>query len=178
MIKTFKEDILSTINLFFKIARKGFCEMRLVKSPGIYHEMTKIYHGLMIKFAKSWKRKNEFINRQFINNEKSQSDYDQLQCIGGALIRSWKEWFNLISLAKLSNLFALTTNHWSICFWWKCSGNSMILVNGKLVSNFLWKANIYNDFFSQQCQAISNESIFPSMLTHCINKKLNDISII
>ena len=114
LIKTFKEDILSTINSFFKIARKGFCEMRLVKSPGIYYEMTKIYHGLMVKFAKSWIRKNEFINRQFINNEKSQSDYDQLQCIRGAFIRSWKEWFNLISLAKLSNLFALTINHWSI----------------------------------------------------------------
>ena len=37
----------------------------------------------------------------------------------------------------------------------------LCLVSGKFVSNFLEKSNIFNDFFSQQCQPISNESILP-----------------
>ena len=37
---------------------------------------------------------------------------------------------------------------------------SPLFVNGKLVTNFSEKANIFNDFFSQQYWPILNDSVF------------------
>ena len=55
---------------------------------------------------------------------------------------------------------------------------SALLVNEKLVTNFLEKTNILNDFFSQLCYPISNDSILLSKSTYCSNSILNDISFI
>ena len=37
-----------------------------------------------------------------------------------------------------------------------------LLVNNNLISNFIEKANIFNNFLVRQCQPIANSSIFPS----------------
>ena len=37
-----------------------------------------------------------------------------------------------------------------------------LLVNNNLISNFRERANIFNDFFVQQCQPIANNSILPT----------------
>ena len=39
---------------------------------------------------------------------------------------------------------------------------SPLLVNNNLISNFREKANIFNNFFVQQCQPIANSSILPT----------------
>ena len=36
------------------------------------------------------------------------------------------------------------------------------MVNNNLISNFLEKADVFNDFFVQQCQPIVNNSILPT----------------
>ena len=55
-----------------------------------------------------------------------------------------------------------------------------LLVNDKLVLNFVEKANIFNDFFSSQCQRMSNDSTLPrtfsfettNRLTSCLKALL------
>ena len=47
-----------------------------------------------------------------------------------------------------------------------------LLVNGKLAAK---KAKTFNDFFCQQCQPISNDSIVTLTPTCYTNKRLNDI---
>ena len=37
-----------------------------------------------------------------------------------------------------------------------------ILVNGRLVTNFLKKANLFNKFITQQCNTIENDSTLPN----------------
>ena len=39
-----------------------------------------------------------------------------------------------------------------------------ILVKDQLVTNFLEKANLFNEFFTQQCNTIENDSTLPNDL--------------
>ena len=50
-----------------------------------------------------------------------------------------------------------------------------LLVNDKLVTNFLEKANLFNEFFSKQCQLLQNNSTLPKTNTYTENR-LNDIT--
>ena len=52
----------------------------------------------------------------------------------------------------------------------------LLLANGKFFTDFLEKANVFNDFFSQQCQEISNDSILPLILTNYTDNELNGIN--
>ena len=51
-----------------------------------------------------------------------------------------------------------------------------MLVYGRLVTNFLEKAKIFNYCFSQQYQPISNDSILPLIPSYYSDKKLRDIN--
>ena len=52
-----------------------------------------------------------------------------------------------------------------------------ILVNNKLVTNFKAKANIFNDFFSKQCQPIPNNSTLPSVQSFETSNRLSTVDI-
>ena len=52
-----------------------------------------------------------------------------------------------------------------------------ILVNNKLVTNFKDKANIFNGFFSKQCQLIPNNSTLLSIQSFETSKRLSTIDI-
>ena len=49
-----------------------------------------------------------------------------------------------------------------------------LLVNNNLISDFREKANIFNDFFVQQCQAIANDSILPTNQIFSTQDRLRD----
>ena len=51
-----------------------------------------------------------------------------------------------------------------------------LLVNDKLVTNFLEKANLFNEFFSKQCQPLQNNSTLPKSNTYQTENRLNDIT--
>ena len=51
-----------------------------------------------------------------------------------------------------------------------------LLVNDKLVTNFLEKANLFNEFFSKQCQLLQNNSTLPKTNTYHTENRLNDIT--
>ena len=51
-----------------------------------------------------------------------------------------------------------------------------LLVNDKLVTNFLEKANLFNEFFSKQCQPLQNNSTLPKSNTYHTENRLNDIT--
>ena len=50
-----------------------------------------------------------------------------------------------------------------------------LLVNDKFVTNVLEKANLFNDFFSKQCQPVQNNSTLPKSNTYHTENKQNDI---
>ena len=52
-----------------------------------------------------------------------------------------------------------------------------LLVNNKLVTNFKDKANIFNDFFSKQCQPIPNNSTLPSIQSFETSNRLSTVDI-
>ena len=54
---------------------------------------------------------------------------------------------------------------------------SPIIVNNKLATNFKDKANIFNDFFSIQCQPIPNNSTLPSIQTFETSNRLSTVDI-
>ena len=95
-------------------------------------------------------------------------------------IRSSKEKWYLCLSAKLFNPSTSAKTTWSIHKTFVNGRNvlliSMLLVNGKYVTNFLEKANIVNDFFSQQYQPISNNSILLLILSYYTDNRLNDIN--
>ena len=135
----------------------------------------------MKKFGTSLIKKNELF-KQLINNRTLQRDYDRLQCIHSNLVesnRSSKEKFHLCLSAKLSSPSTPSKTHQSILKTfdngWKTPLIPPIIVNGKLVTYFLEKGNIFNDFFSHQCQPSSNDSILPSIPTYT-NNRVNDLS--
>ena len=53
---------------------------------------------------------------------------------------------------------------------------SPLLFNGKFVSDFLEKANIFNYFFSQQYQPMPNDRILPLMPCYYKYNRLNIIN--
>ena len=52
-----------------------------------------------------------------------------------------------------------------------------ILVNNKLVTYFKDKANIFNDFFSKQCQPLPNNSTLPSSQSFETSNRLSTVDI-
>ena len=51
------------------------------------------------------------------------------------------------------------------------------MVNNYLISNFREKANIFNNFFVQQCQPIANNSILPTNQIFFTQNKLRDFDV-
>ena len=52
-----------------------------------------------------------------------------------------------------------------------------ILVNDQLVTNFLEKANLFNDFFIQQCNTIENDSTLPNDLNFETTERISSFDI-
>ena len=50
-----------------------------------------------------------------------------------------------------------------------------MLVDDKF-TNFLERANMFNEFFRQQCKAISNDSTFPSTYKHRTDERLSCVN--
>ena len=51
-----------------------------------------------------------------------------------------------------------------------------ILVNDKFVTNFLEKANLFNEFFSKQCQPLQNNSTLPKSNSYHTENRPTDIT--
>ena len=50
-----------------------------------------------------------------------------------------------------------------------------LLVGNQLVTNFLVKANLFNDYFSQQCMTVDNDSSIPPNITFATEQKLSTL---
>ena len=126
--------------------------------------------------------KNE-IFEQYIANGKSQTDYERLQLISNSLtetVRSSKEKFYCKLSTKLANPSTSSKTYWSIL---KAFVNgkkipifSPLLVNDNFITNFLEKANLFNEFFSKQCQPLQNNSTLPKSNRYHTENRLNDIT--
>ena len=91
-----------------------------------------------------------------------------------------KENCHLRLFAKLSDPSTSTKTYWSII---KTSANGrkvlstpLSLVNGKFDTELLEKSNNFNDFFSQQWQPISNDSILSLIAFYHMDNRLSDIN--
>ena len=88
------------------------------------------------------------------------------------------EWLQLINCCKLSTKLAnpstSSKSYWSILKTF-VNGKKIpiippLLVNDKFVTNFFEKANLFNEFFSKQCQPL------PKSNTYHTENRLNDIT--
>ena len=52
-----------------------------------------------------------------------------------------------------------------------------LLVANQLASNFLVKANLFNDYFSKQCTTIDNNSSIPANISFSIDERLSTFEI-
>ena len=128
-------------------------------------------------------KKNE-IFKQYIANGKSQkTGYEWLQLISSSLtesIRSTKEKFYYKLSTKLADPSTSSKTYWSILKTFvngkKVPITPLLLVNDKLVPNFLEKAYLFNIFFSKQCQPLQNNSTLPKSNTYHTENRLNDIT--
>ena len=116
-------------------------------------------------------KKNE-IFKQYIANGKPQTHHERLQLISSSLtetVRSSKEKFYYKLSTKLSNPSTSSKTYWSILKTFvngkKVPITPLLLVNDKLVPNFLEKAYLFNIFFSKQCQPLQNNSTLPKSNT-------------
>ena len=81
---------------------------------------------------------------------------------------------------KLANLSASSKTYWSLLKTFVNGKKVRIipprLVNDKFFSNFLEKVNLFNEFFSKQCQPLQNNSTLPKSNTYQTENRLNDIT--
>ena len=52
----------------------------------------------------------------------------------------------------------------------------LLLVNNKIVSDFIKKANLFNDFFAAQCKLFTKSSVLLSTIFFKTHSRLNSIS--
>ena len=127
-------------------------------------------------------KKNQ-IFEQYIANGKSQTDYERLKLTCNSLtetIRSSKEKLYYKLSTKLANPSTSSKTYWSILKTF-INGKKIpiippLLVNDKFITNFLEKANLFNEFFSKQCQPLQNNSTLPKSNTYHTENRLNDIT--
>ena len=55
--------------------------------------------------------------------------------------------------------------------------HSAPLVNNEFVTDFLVKANLFNDFFREQCRPVTNGNSFPDNQTIETVSRLSDINV-
>ena len=65
----------------------------------------------------------------------------------------------------------------NICQWFKDFINTTRLVNNEFVIDFLVKANLFNNFFREQCRPITNDSSLSNNQTTETVTRLSDITI-
>ena len=91
-----------------------------------------------------------------------------------------EEYYNNLS-KKLNDSNTSAKTYWSILnSFYKGNRGPLIpplLINNKIVSDFIEKANLFNDFFASQCTPISNSSILPSRNIFKTNKRLFALNI-
>ena len=91
-----------------------------------------------------------------------------------------EEYYNNLS-KKLNDPNTSAKTYWSILkSFYKGNRGLLIpplLVNNKILSDFIEKANLFNDFFASQCTPISNSSILPSRHIFKTNKRLFALNI-
>ena len=127
-------------------------------------------------------KKNE-IFKQYIANRKSQTDYERLQLISSTLtetIRSSNEKLYHKLSTELANPSTSSKTYWSIIKSF-VNGKKIpiippLFVHDKAVTNFLEKANLFNEFFSKQCQPLQNNSTPPKSNTYHTESRPNDIT--
>ena len=106
--------------------------------------------------------------KNYIANGKCITDYERLQLINCCKLST-----------KLANPSTSSKSYWSILKIFvngkKIPIISPVLVNDKFVTNFLEKANLFNEFFSKQCQPLQNNSTLPKSNTYHTENRINDI---
>ena len=151
--------------------------------------MAKITSGLivkldkLVKLVKTLNKKKYFFLERYISSLKPQTNYEQLQLVFNSLvktIRPSKETFFCQLSTKLIYSSTLRkknilVNSQNFCQWKKNPVIPPLLVDNKFITNFLEKANLFNNFFRELWQPVLTSSSFPKSNT---NHTENRISVI
>ena len=112
-------------------------------------------------------RKRSRLTKRYYVNGQVQSDYDLLQSHSKKctdIIFSTKSEYMLRISKKVKDTSTAPKSHLSILNWFLNNKNipciPPIFHNGKVISDFKEKANLFNSFFASQCTPVSNSSVF------------------
>ena len=127
------------------------------------------------------KRKNLFF-KQYIQNGRFESDFVFLENLIteiNELISSTKNLYYESLAKKLNNPLLQAKTYWSIL---KSFHNEKkipiippLLVDNKFVTDIQIKANIFNNFFAEQCTPLTNSSVLPLNQMFLTQSRLNCI---
>ena len=128
--------------------------------------------------------KKNHLFKSFMANGRLTINRVRLQQPGAELIniiKSSKENFYSKLVKKLKSSNTSNKTYWSLMKSFvngkKAPIISPLLFNNNLISNFKEKANIFYDFFAQQCQPIANNSILPTNQIFYTQNRLRDFDI-
>ena len=128
--------------------------------------------------------KKNHLFKSFMANGRLTINRVRLQQPGAELIniiKSSKENFYNKLVKKLKSSNTSNKTYWSLMKSFvngkKAPIISPLLFNNNLISNFKEKANIFYDFFAQQCQPIANNSILPTNQIFYTQNRLRDFNI-
>ena len=115
----------------------------------------------------------------YISNGKTAIDYQNLHDIGSEIsqmiYKREKEYYDQLS-KKLNDPLTSSKAHWSILKTFyrgtKIPLISPIITDNKVVTNFIEKANVFNNFFASQCMSIVNDSILLSTIMYRTENRL------
>ena len=105
----------------------------------------------------------------YLTNGKKNNEYILLHSSTQRLLNliesSRNDYLNHLS-AKLNNPNTAAKAYWKILKTFvngkKIPSVPPLFINGNFVTNFLDKANIFNNFFALQCKVIDNNSVIPN----------------
>ena len=128
--------------------------------------------------------KKNHLFKSFMANGRLTINRVRLQQPGAELIniiKSSNENFYNKLVKKLKSSNTSNKTYWSLMKSFvngkKAPIISPLLFNNNLISNFKEKANIFYDFFAQQCQPIANNSILPTNQIFYTQNRLRDFNI-
>ena len=128
------------------------------------------------------KRKHKVYNK-YVKRGRKPDDWEYVRTIRNQtslkIIQSKDEYFSSLG-KKLSDPAHGTKSYWTTLN--KIINKKMfshvppLLENGVFITSFQTEANIFNNYFVEQCSLISNDSVLPSSVSRC-NSSLSCVKI-
>ena len=138
----------------------------------------------MNKLIKSKIEKKNMLYKQYIQNGRFESDFDLVKNLiteVNELVSSAKTLYYENLAKKLNNPLLQPKTYWSILKTFyndkKIPLIPALLIKDKFVTDIKTKADIFNNFFAEQCTPLQNDSKLPPNLMFLTQSRLDSLDL-